>query len=1002
MPDKAATITEHRLHETDTGSPEVQIALLTERINHLTEHLKVHKKDHHSRRGLLMLVGRRRRLLDYLRRNDVERYRALIAKLGPSPVGTTLGERHVRSPFRDTNARESDVGCQSPAPGSPTRRAPDADNWEPPLLATRQRGARHAQSTDGAIRVSGPDQRGRHEMSFETGKLAQLADGAVLVQVGDTTLLSTVATSKPREGIDFFPLTVDVEERMYAAGKIPGSFFRREGRPGEQAILTCRLTDRPLRPSFPEDFRNEVQVIATILGADLENPHDIASINGASAALTVSGIPFNGPIGAVRLAHHDGEWIAHPTYQEGDESTFEIVVAGRKLDDGDVAIMMVEAGGTEATWELYEEGAPKVTEEVIAEGLEDVEAVDQRVDRPPDSSCVADGRAGARPDRADRVRRRTSTTSRDVFDAVADAAPTPTRAEAMTIADKTRPQHAPRRDRGRRSIATLVGTDDDAGPVRRSRPARSSRRSARCRRRSCARASSTRACASTAAAPPTSARSRPRSASSPPRTAPASSSGARPRCCRSRRSACRAWSRCSTRSASTTASATCTTTTSRRSPPVRRAGSARRSAARSVTARSPSGRSCRCSRRAEEWPYTLRVVSDVLASNGSTSMASVCGSTLSLMDAGVPIKAPVAGIAMGLVFADGKYTTLTDILGAEDAFGDMDFKVAGTARLRHRAAARHEDRRASRPTCSRRRCCQAKDARLKILDVMARRDRRAARRRARDRAEDRQLRDPDRQDRRGDRAEGQGHQHDHRRRPAPTSRCSDDGVVGTVLDRLEGRRSGRGGAAPDRADPRPADRRARRGLHRQGREHHQVRCVRQHPPGPRRPAPHLEARSAASASTGSRTCSTSATRSRCASTTSTTRASSRSRSSATTPAATAGGDRRRRRRAGREPRPRRSRRPRRVAASRARRRARRWRERAEAARRSRTLWEDAGAGRSSATSARPRPAAAAAAAAAVAVAAAAAGAVAAAVAGDAEPAGDSDRDRSTARADRRR
>ena len=206
-------------------------------------------------------------------------------------------------------------------------------------------------------------------------------------------MLSTVVTSKPREGIDFFPLTVDVEERMYAAGKIPGSFFRREGRPGEQAILTCRLTDRPLRPSFPKDFRNEVQVIATILGADLENPHDVASINGASAALTVSGIPFNGPIGAVRLAHHDGEWIAHPTYQEGDESTFEIVVAGRKLDDGDIAIMMVEAGGTEDTWELYEAGcaeghrrgrsptASKRRSSWIA-----------RVDRPADASCARTSR----------------------------------------------------------------------------------------------------------------------------------------------------------------------------------------------------------------------------------------------------------------------------------------------------------------------------------------------------------------------------------------------------------------------------------------------------------------------------------------------------------------------------------------------------------------------------------------------------------------------------------
>ena len=222
-----------------------------------------------------------------------------------------------------------------------------------------------------AVSVSGPINASGLEMTLETGQLAALAAGAVVVKVGGTTVLSTVATSKPREGIDFFPLTVDVEERAYAAGKIPGSFFRREGRPGELAILTARLTDRPLRPSFPSDFRNEVQVIATILGVDLENPHDIVSINGASAALTVSGIPFDGPIGAVRLAHYEGAWVAHPTFQEGDESTFELVVAGRQLDDGDVAIMMVEAGGTERTWELYEEGAPKMTEELIAQGLEE-------------------------------------------------------------------------------------------------------------------------------------------------------------------------------------------------------------------------------------------------------------------------------------------------------------------------------------------------------------------------------------------------------------------------------------------------------------------------------------------------------------------------------------------------------------------------------------------------------------------------------------------------------
>ena len=288
--------------------------------------------------------------------------------------------------------------------------------------------------TSSPIRVSGPINESGLTMTLETGRLAPQADGAVLVQVGDTTVLSTVVTSKPREGIDFFPLTVDVEERMYAAGKIPGSFFRREGRPGEQAILTCRLTDRPLRPSFPEGFRNEVQVIATILGADQENPHDIASINGASAALTVSGIPFDGPIGAVRLAHKDGQWVSHPTYQEGDESTFELVVAGRRVEGGDIAIMMVEAGGTEASWALYEDGATKVTEEVIVEGLEEAKRwIGASIDLQKELRAAAILARGEIPPIRYDVH---SDYDDDVFEAVAGQA-TPNTAEAMAIADKT-------------------------------------------------------------------------------------------------------------------------------------------------------------------------------------------------------------------------------------------------------------------------------------------------------------------------------------------------------------------------------------------------------------------------------------------------------------------------------------------------------------------------------------------------------------------------------------
>ncbi|HEY4332112.1 MAG TPA: polyribonucleotide nucleotidyltransferase, partial [Ilumatobacteraceae bacterium] len=223
-----------------------------------------------------------------------------------------------------------------------------------------------------AIRVSAPVSGTDKTLSFETGKLAQQSQGAVLASIGRTTVLATANAAKDvRPGTDFFPLTVDVEERAYAAGKIPGSFFRREGRPTEAAILTCRLTDRPLRPCFPDGFRNETQVVLTIMGADQQNPHDMLAINAASAAFMISGIPFEGPVGAVRIAFsQDGEWIPHPTYAEGEASTFELVVAGRQIEGGDVAIMMVEAGGTAKSFAYYEDGAPKVDEAVLASGLE--------------------------------------------------------------------------------------------------------------------------------------------------------------------------------------------------------------------------------------------------------------------------------------------------------------------------------------------------------------------------------------------------------------------------------------------------------------------------------------------------------------------------------------------------------------------------------------------------------------------------------------------------------
>ena len=567
--------------------------------------------------------------------------------------------------------------------------------------------------SDDAIRVSGPINASGLEMTLETGKLAQLAAGAVVVKVGGTTVLSTVTTSKPREGIDFFPLTVDVEERMYAAGKIPGSFFRREGRPGEQAILTARLTDRPLRPSFPDDFRNEVQVIATILGVDLENPHDVPSINGASAALTVSGIPFNGPIGAVRLAHHEGEWIAHPTFQEGDASTFEIVVAGRALDNGDVAIMMVEAGGTEAAWELYETGAPKVTEEAIAQGLEEAKRwIKASIDLQVDLREAYEKARG--PIEAIEYLPAVDYTPA-VYDAVKRHAESET-AAAMAIADKNDRNDKLAEIEGG-LLVTLIGTPDAPGPHPEDGTA--IKRAFRSLQKEVTRRRIVNEGVRIDGRGP--ADIRPLSAEVGV-VSTAHGTGL--------------FKRGETQVLSVTTLGmprmeqmldTITTEDKKRYmhhynfPPFStgetgRVGSPKRReighgalAERALIPVVPD---------AQEWPYTLRVVSDVLASNGSTSMASVCGSTLSLMDAGVPIKAPVAGIAMGLVFAEGKYTTLTDILGAEDAFGDMDFKVAGTSEF---VTALQLDTKIDGIPADvlAQALRQAKEARLKILDVMA-------------------------------------------------------------------------------------------------------------------------------------------------------------------------------------------------------------------------------------------------------------------------------------------
>ncbi len=559
-----------------------------------------------------------------------------------------------------------------------------------------------------ATNVSGAITGSENTLSFETGKLAGLADGAVVAQIGDTVVLVTATAAKGvREGIDFFPLTVDIEERMYAAGKIPGSFFRREGKASDQAILTCRLIDRPLRPSFPEGFRNEIHIVGTILGADKVNPHDVLAINAASAALSLSGIPFEGPIGAVRVAFDaSGTWIPHPTYQDGDSSSFEMVVAGRIGDDGDVAIMMVEAGGTEAAWKLYEEGAPKVTEAVIAQGLEAAKAwIRESIDL---QNELVEKVGGKKPSITFTAQ---VDYSDDIYAAVS-AAGTERLAAAMAIADKAERDAAT--DTARDEIVDELGEQfaEVENATKQIKAAVRSLTKAIVRKRIVEEGVRIDGRGVTDI--------RPLSAEVGVLHA-VHGSGLFQR-------------------GETQVLNVATLGMPRMEQMLDTIGIDDRkrymhhynfppfSTGETGFMRGPKRREIGhglLAERAlvpviptvEEFPYTLRTVSDVLSSNGSTSMASVCGSTLSLMDAGVPIKAPVAGIAMGLVYAEGKYTALTDILGAEDAFGDMDFKVAGTSEF---VTALQLDTKISGLPAEvlAKALDQAKDARLKILEVM--------------------------------------------------------------------------------------------------------------------------------------------------------------------------------------------------------------------------------------------------------------------------------------------
>ena len=559
-----------------------------------------------------------------------------------------------------------------------------------------------------AITVSGPITGTDRTLSFSTGKLAGQADGAVVARIGDTIVLATAtAARKVREGTDFFPLTVDIEERMYAAGKIPGSFFRREGRATDQAILTARLIDRPLRPSFPEGFRNEVHVVGTILGADQQNPHDVLSINAASAALMISGIPFDGPIGAVRIAYStEGVWLPHATYQEGDASTFELVVAGRALSRRAGR----RCGHRHGRGRRHREGLRVLRRTAPRRSPKRSSRTASRSPRPGSasrSSCSAS--SSARPGSKDTIEFVLFVDyGDDVYErVVAVGADRLEAANAITT-------------KSERNAALDEATDAVVDELAAEFPEREReiRAAARSYTKKIVRKRIVEEGVRIDGRGPTDIRPLSAEVGLLP-TAHGSALFQR---------------------GDTQVLNVCTLGMPRMNQLLDTIGidETKRymhhynfppfSTGETGFMRGPKRREIGHGLLAErallpvvppesEFPYVLRLVSDVLSSNGSTSMASVCGSTLSLMDAGVPIKAPVGGIAMGLVFAEGKYTTLTDILGAEDAFGDMDFKVAGTAEVV--TALQLDTKIAGLPAdVLAQALSQARDARLKVLDVM--------------------------------------------------------------------------------------------------------------------------------------------------------------------------------------------------------------------------------------------------------------------------------------------
>jgi polyribonucleotide nucleotidyltransferase len=520
---------------------------------------------------------------------------------------------------------------------------------------------------------------GSRTIRFETGRLARQAAGSVVAYLDDDTMLlsATTASKHPKDHFDFFPLTVDVEERMYAVGRIPGAFFRREGRPSTDAILTCRLIDRPLRPSFVDGLRNEIQVVITVQSLNPQDLYDVVAINAASASTQLAGLPFSGPIGGVRVALIEGQWVAFPTHEQLETAVFDMVVAGRIVNSGggdgsvdDIAIMMVEAEATENVISLVADGAPAPTEQVVAAGLEAAKPFIKAL-------CVAQqqlAEVAAKPTGEFPVY---PAYQADAFDAVSNAVADEL-AQALTIAGKQ--ERESRIDEVKKQALEKVGLgegeafagrDKEIGAAFRSLTKKLVRqRVLRDKIRIDGRGlTDIRQLSAEVALIPRAhgsalfergetqilgvttlnmLRMEQQIDSLSPETRkrymhhynfPPFSTGE----------------------------------TGRVGSPKRREIGHGALAERALMPVLP---------KRDEFPYTIRQVSEALGSNGSTSMGSVCASTMSLLNAGVPLKAPVAGIAMGLVSdeVDGetRYVALTDILGAEDAFGDMDFKVAGT------------------------------------------------------------------------------------------------------------------------------------------------------------------------------------------------------------------------------------------------------------------------------------------------------------------------------------